>query len=60
MTVEFKFEIGDKVTSEHLGFTGMVEHACIGRQGKEYSVLAYSNEKGLFSHWLSEDLLKKV
>ena len=59
MTVEFKFEIGEKVTSDQIGFTGVVQSACVGRGGNEYCVLAFT-DKAFVSPWLSEDLLRKA
>jgi Holliday junction resolvase len=59
MTVEFKFEIGDKVTVEKLDITGVIEHASVGRSGSEYSVLSFTGNNYI-SRWFSEDLLKKV
>ena len=59
MKVEFKFEIGDKVTSDQLGFTGTVENASFGRGGNEYFVLAFA-DKAFVSRWLSENLLRKA
>jgi hypothetical protein len=56
---EFKFCIGDKVTSKQLGFSGVVEMAAVSRGGREYLVLAFAGT-AFVTRWLPEDLLEKV
>jgi hypothetical protein len=54
-TVEFKFDIDQKIRVKKIGFIGIVSMCALGRAGNDYYV---QTEKG--GDWFNESLLESA